>query len=264
MDNHFTQQLTDWLNTTREQRDITAGATMLLQLNRNRFLYANILRRPDKMHEKLEYELRKHLHIRLDNLTLRDVVQLEAQVIPAAKQTLDNPPAISTDDELPEAKVARGRRADHDRLPPHIQALWDENLHHYKVVKQVFEQLKTMEKAEPCDRYEYLKILDNADKKYRANLEMYDAYVIGSEPVADAADNAAADSNARRKVNAARKTLTKYKGILRKSLQAGDTARADTAKEKILDCVNAIRAGGHTVGEAVTAELLELGMEINE
>ena len=237
---------------------------MLLQLNRNRFLYANIMRKPRQMHDKLEYELRKHLRIRLDNLTLRDVTQLEAKVIPAAKQTLDMPPAvISTDDELPEAKVARGRREDHDRLPVHIQALWDENLHHYKVVKQVFEQLKTMENAEPCDRYEYLKILDEADKKYRSNLEKYDAYVIGSEPDANATDNAAADKNARRKVNAARKTLTKYKGILRKSLELGDTARADTAKQKILDCVNAIRSAGHTIGDAVTAELLELDIDIN-
>ena len=262
MDNQFTQRLTDWLNTPREQQDITAGATMLLQLNRNRFLYANILRRPDKMYDKLVYELRKHLRIRQDNLTLRDLAQMEAQVIPAARQTLDNPPAISTDDEFPEAKVARGRRPDHDRLPAHIQALWDENLHHYKVIKQVFEQLKTMENAEPCDRYEYLKILDEADRKYRAKLEKYDAYVIGSEPDVDTT-KPATDAEARRKVNAARKTLTKYKAILRRSLQQGNATIADTAKGKILDCVNTIRAAGHAVGEAVTAELLELDIDIN-
>ena len=111
MDNKITEQLTEWLNTPRENRDIPAGAMMLLRLNNNRFLYANILRRPDKFADKLEYELRKHLRIRLDGLTRADVIKLEAQVIPAAKRTLATPPAvISTDDELPEAKVATGPR----------------------------------------------------------------------------------------------------------------------------------------------------------
>ena len=121
MDNKITEQLTEWLNTPQEKRDIPAGAMMLLRLNNNRFLYANILRRPDKFADKLEYELRKHLRIRLDGLTRADVIKLEAQVIPAAKRTLATPRAvISTDDELPEAKVATGRRADDQRTNAHL------------------------------------------------------------------------------------------------------------------------------------------------
>ena len=77
MDNKLTQQITDWLNTPRERRDIGAGAMMLLRLNNNRFLYANIMRRPEKFADKLEYELRKHLRIRLDNMTMADVVRLK-------------------------------------------------------------------------------------------------------------------------------------------------------------------------------------------
>ena len=269
MDNKFTQQISDWLNTPRTQRDINDGAMMLLRLNNNRFLYANILRRPDKFAEKLEYELRKHLRIRLDNMTMADVVRLEAHVIPAAEKTLASPPVvISTDDELPEAKVARGRRDDHDRLPAEVQALWDNNLQLYKTIKNVFEQLKTMEKAQPCDRYEYVKILDEADKKYRANLERYDGFVIGNEPDAftaaqDATDNAT-DDQAARKINAARKTLSKYKKILAKSLEQDNAEIADTAKAKILDSVAAIRNAGGIVGAAVNAELLALGININD
>lgn len=269
MDNKFTQQISDWLNTPRTQRDINDGAMMLLRLNNNRFLYANILRRPDKFAEKLEYELRKHLRIRLDNMTMADVVRMEAQVIPAAEKTLATPPAvISTDDELPEAKVARGRREDHDRLPAEVQALWDNNLQLYKTIKNVFEQLKTMERAQPCDRYEYVKILDEADKKYRANLERYDGFVIGNEPDAShavhaATDNATDDQSAR-KINAARKTLSKYKKILAKSLEQDNAENADTAKAKILDSAAAIRHAGGIVGAAVTTELLALGININD
>ena len=261
MDNKFTQQLADWLNTPREQRDIPAGALMLLRLNNNRFLYANILRRPDKFAEKLEYELRKHLRIRLDGLTRADVIKLEAQVIPAAKKTLATPPAvISTDDELPEAKVATGRRADHDSLPPAVQALWDRNLQLYKTIKNVFEQLKTMEKAQPCDRYEYLKILDDADRRYRANLEQYDNYVPGSEPATDTPSDTTPDEPAQRRINAARKTLTKYKKILAKATPGSE--RDTTARQKIIASIDTIRENGGVVGAAVTADLKKLGIEI--
>lgn len=261
MDNKFTQQISDWLNTPRTQRDINDGAMMLLRLNNNRFLYANILRRPDKFAEKLEYELRKHLRIRLDNMTMADVVRMEAQVIPAAEKTLASPPVvISTDDELPEAKVARGRRDDHDRLPAEVQALWDNNLQLYKTIKNVFEQLKTMEKAQPCDRYEYVKILDEADKKYRANLERYDGFVIGNEPDAShavhAATDNATDDQAARKINAARKTLSKYKKILAKANISDE--RATTARQKIIACIETIRENGGVIGAAVTEELRNL------
>ncbi len=262
MDNKITEQLTEWLNTPQEKRDIPAGAMLLLRLNNNRFLYANILRRPDKFADKLEYELRKHLRIRLDGLTRADVVKLEAQVIPAAKKTLASPPAvISTDDELPEAKVATGRRADHDLLPPEVQALWDNNLQLYKTIKNVFEQLKTMEKAQPCDRYEYLKILDDADRRYRANLEQYDNFVASGEPVAAATDNTNSDE-AQRKINAARKTLTKYKKILAKAGEG--TERAETARQKIISCIEVIRENGGVVGAAVTADLKKLGIVIDD
>lgn len=264
MDNEFTKQLIDWLDRPRNQRDYSAGAMLLLRLNNNRFLFANIMRRPEKFADKLEYELRKHLRIRLDGLTRSDVIKLEAQVIPAAKKTLEIPPAvISTDDELPKANVAKGRRADHDKLPPQVQALWNKNLQLYKTIKNVFEQLKTMEQAQPCDRYEYLKILDDADRRYRDNLDRYDHYIIGSEPVAtEVATDNTTDDNAQRKINAARKTLSKYKKILAKA--NNNDERAITAKEKIIACINTIRENGGVVGAAVTSELKGLGIDIND
>ena len=214
---------------------------MLLKLNNNRFLYANIMRRPDKYADKVEYELRKHLRIRLYNMTNADVVRLEAKVIPAAKQTLASPPAVvSTDAELPKANVARGRRADHDRLPAEVQALWDKNFTLYQTIKDLFERLKAMEKAQPCDRYEYLKLLDDADKQYRANLENYDNYVAPSAPSASSPTSTAAkaksptenaeDSTSRdtdyRKINAARKTLSKYKKVFANAIEQGDFEKA--------------------------------------
>ena len=65
---------------------------------------------------------------------------------------------------------------DHDRLPPEIQRLWTDNGALWFKIKELFEQLKGMESAPACDRYEYLKLLDEAYKKYRANLQAYDDY----------------------------------------------------------------------------------------
>ena len=265
MDDKFTQKIQDWLNTPPMERDIMAGATMLLQMNRNRVLYTNIIRRPDRFGEKLEYELRKHLRIRLDGMTLADVVKMEREVMPRVEQTLKDAPVITTDAELPEGVVARGRRPDHDDLPAEIQALWDNNIENYHKVRDLHHQLKEMEAAPPCDRYEYLKLLDEADKKYRENLAKYDGFVPGQEPAADASDNTADDQAPERdkaRINASRKSISKWKGVLVKAYGEGDGPKCDEAKGKILAAIADLRAAGGALGAKVSAELLQLGIEI--
>lgn len=177
LDPKVTQQIQDWLNTPEADRDIRAGAELMLTLNRNRALYYSLLRRPDKFKDKLVYELKKHLRIRLDNLTTSEVARLEETIIPRVKETVGNHPAISVDAELPEGSVAKGRRADHDSLPPEIQELWNSNEQRHRRIVILFNEIKAMADAQPCDRYEKLRILDDLDKTYRLNLEKYDAYV---------------------------------------------------------------------------------------
>ena len=72
LDNHFTEKLQAWLNRPHSSEEmIKEGALLLLQLNKNRVLYNNILRQPTRprYRERLEYELNKHLQIRLAGLT---------------------------------------------------------------------------------------------------------------------------------------------------------------------------------------------------
>lgn len=211
-DPKLTAQMQAWLQAEPAGRDLRQGAEMLLRLTRNRILYNNILRRPDKMAAKLEYELRKHLRIRLDGLTRQGVVLMEREVMPRAAATLasgqpsgspDGSPIshtastndatastpsgmASTPDATADHEISTeadhapalhaGRRADHDRLPAEVQKLWDDNAELWFRLKQTYNQLLTMEKATPCDRYEYLKQLDTLDRRYRANLQAYDAY----------------------------------------------------------------------------------------
>lgn len=238
---------------------------MLLQLNHNRTLHANIVRRPERFADKVEYELRKHLKIRLDGLTVADVVKMGREVMPRVEETLHQIPVISTDAELPDGTVALGRRQDHEQLPAEIQALWDGNIENYHKVRDLHHRLKEMEAAPPCDRYEYLKLLDEADRKYRENLAKYDGFVLGQEPAPAEADNTADDqapSRDKARINAARKSISKWKAALVKAYGEGDGAKCEEAKGKIVAAVAELRAAGGTLGAKVSADLSQLGIEV--
>lgn len=180
MDDKLTVRIQEWLETPAQERDVPAGASMLLSLNRNRVLFQNIIRRPDKMAPKLEYELKKHLRIRLDGMTRRDVVRMSAEVMPAAKDTVENYAS------LPEA-VHVGKREDHDSLPDEIKALYEGQTDLYHRIKQTYNTLVAMEDAPACDRYELLKMLKEQDISFRNNWKRYD----DAEPV----QNVAKDEN---------------------------------------------------------------------
>lgn len=213
MDHQFTKQMQAWLNAKHESdEDIIKGADMLFRLNRNRFYHARATRQPQAYRSNIEYELNKFLKIRLDNMTIDEVKQMDALVIPEAQAIIDEGEPVATTDmtgkttettksnaknadsiedegstddtELPAhesdgvAVIRKGKRKDHEFLPNEVAALWDANAKRYKEIKSTFETLKSMEDKEPCDRYEYLKILSDLDKKYRADMLTYDSYVV--------------------------------------------------------------------------------------
>ena len=185
LDDKFTTSIQTWLNAKAEDRDLRAGADLLLRLNRNKWMNQQILRTSN--FSKLEYELKKHLRIRLDGLTIQQVVEMENEVMPKAEETInkiktidDNMPTISTDAENPQPQFA-GKRADHDSLPDEIKALYEKNGEIYFKLKQTFETLKQMHDAQPCDRYELLKVLSELDTQYRKNWQRYDEFVPGAK-----------------------------------------------------------------------------------
>ena len=213
MDHQFTKQMQAWLNAKHESdEDIIKGADMLFRLNRNRFYHARATRQPQAYRSNIEYELNKFLKIRLDNMTIDEVKQMDALVIPEAQAIIDEGEPVATTDmtgkttettksnaknadsiedegstddtELPSSEsdgvavIRKGKRKDHEFLPDEVAALWDANAKRYKEIKSTFETLKAMEDKEPCDRYEYLKILSDLDKKYRADMLTYDSYVV--------------------------------------------------------------------------------------
>ena len=188
IDPEFTKQMQEWVQALPGQRDVKAGAELLLRLTRNEFLYRSACARPDKYDAIIEAELTKHLRIRLDGLTRQQVASMERSVTAAASESLaaGEPPAAATE-EQPEATAAarrilsRGLRPDHDQLPNTVKVLVEENGRLFFKMKSVFEALKRMEDATPCDRYELLKQLKELDDRYRANWRVYDNAQPGAE-----------------------------------------------------------------------------------
>lgn len=255
MDEVLTRKIQTWLDAPREQRDIPAGAELLLRLNRNRYMHRRILTCPERMHDKLEYELRKHLRIRLDGLTVTDVKKMERSVLPAVKVTLTEniPVPEGEDDEQPTRFI--GKRKDHDSLPEHIRELYDRNGVLYFKMKQLYNQLLAMEEAPACDRYEYLKQLEEADRQYHAAWARYDAYRPGTEPEPKAEETTAVAAN---RISAARKFISQNKAKL-EDAQPGSEVHA-ALLDAMQDKISLILQGGGSFKPAYQTELEHLGL----
>lgn len=251
MDHKFTEKIRTWLNTPVNERSIEEGATMLLQLNRNRILHQNIIRRGVRMMPKLEYELKKHLRIRDDGKTLHEVVTMEKVMMPAVEQLVTKP----------EAEHA-GKRADHDELPEEVQQLWDGNFERYTKIKALFEELKAMEKMQPCDRYEKLKLLDEAEKAYREALSAYDSYVKEDNFPTKTEEQPVDPAELATQIGNARKYISEGKGKLKKLIDEGNEAKAATLREKIVERVRTIQQAGAPISDDTLAELSELGINL--
>lgn len=183
LDPKFTEALVAWMREEHTSDEmIRKGAVMLLQLNRNRVLYQQICRTPSRMLKKLEYELNKHISIRLDGYTLADVQQLEKEFIPELTVAAQ---AAAEDGQIPFITMpasdggtgsvsSKGKRPDHDLLPDDIKQLWEKNAERWKKIKATFELLKTLDA--PCDRYEHVKVLKEAWYAYKKDMCAYDDF----------------------------------------------------------------------------------------
>lgn len=215
MDTKLTNRIIAWLESSHDDdSNIIEGATLMLQCNRNRILYNNVLRKPANFVGKIDYELRKHLRYRKDSLTIDNVIEMDKNLIPAVNTELNNGQPVDDDNIIDsvtddDSNVKKGKREDHDNLPVEIQALWTENADRYKKMKKLFETLKTMQDKEPCDRYEFLKPLKELYDDYHRDMEIYDGYKDGDAlPVEESKDGDNAALTAAKTLGACRKFIS--------------------------------------------------------
>ena len=268
MDHDFTERIRAWLDTPEAERDITAGATMLLQLDRNQILFNTIMRRPEAEADRLEYHLRKHLALRDEGRTLAEVAALEEKVLPAVAATLeaDAPQVEKTEegDEVELSQVHAGRSPHHERFPEHIRALYDRSGTLFRQMQELYHRLLGMADAAPCDRHELLVQLAAADDAYRRCWADYDAFADAFDPTApdeaDAPEAAAAAPDAKA-VSAARKYLSDARRRL-SSLSAASEERTHllSSMQERIDLVLASGGGFKPdFRDALTAEGLSVG-----
>ena len=170
----------EWLDANPDERDLAAGALLVLQLTNNRIMYQNFMRRPKQYASRIEYELKKKYQFYLQQLTHEQVTEMGKQVEVIAKEhNLPN--------EHEEFK--KGKRADHDALPVEIQALYAQNLSIMQQMRRLHMQLQLLSvENSTCpdsERYPFLKELIALDKQYHANWERYDHFKVG-EPLPEA------------------------------------------------------------------------------
>ena len=164
----------EWLDANPEDRDLAAGALLVLQLTNNRIMYQNFMRKPKLYASRIEYELKKKYQFYLQQLTHEQVAEMGKQVEVIAKE--HNLPS-----EHEEFK--KGKRADHDALPVEIQALYAQNLSIMQQMRRCHTQLQLLSvEHSTCpdsERYPFLKELIDLDKQYHANWEQYDHFKVG-------------------------------------------------------------------------------------
>ena len=262
MDEKFTAKLEGWLNTPKEERDVMEGAQMLLQLRGSRFLYQNIVRKPEKMHDKLAYELQKHLKIRKAGKTLRDVDILTVETMNKAAATLKGVDLKSED-----GPKYRGKRADHDALPVEIQALYDKNAELYKVLQCAYEECKHLgDEAAAPDRMPYIDQMQKADAEIAANwyaYDHYDAKAANEDGGQDEQKEETVTEMSAEEVNAARKYISDNRKKL-KELLAEETPDAETVDylhDNIQQRIHALCYAGKTFKADYQQELEEMGFE---
>ena len=262
IDQKFTEELSKWLSTPRDERDVVAGAELLMRITGNRQFYATAIVRPHVVHDHVEYELQKHLAIRQEGHNVETLRNLERELLAECAEEFSEEAATAEPVEEQAAEAAdayavpregpvvsspkRGRRADHDALPVEIQALYDDNATRYEQMRKVYQQLLTMADAEPCDRKEHIFQLDQLVKAWAAAWEAYDRYDATSvadeaEDEADEAEEDEADEASpfpddpttfANKIAAAKRYLQKHRKKLRELEEAGASAEELRAEEE--------------------------------
>lgn len=231
LDKEFTKAISVWLSTSREERDVVAGAELLLRLTGNRQFYATACVRPDVVHDHVEYELKKHLSIREAGHNTETLRALERGLL-SEFSAMEESVVVSVADESTEDDayveragedvhvVRRGRRVDHDELPEYIQQIVEDNSVRYEQMRVLYNRLLSMQDAAPCDRKEDIFQLDKLHKEWGAAWKVYDHYGT-AEALADEQDDedaAGADDGVvmdgltlSKKVSAAKRYLQKHK-----------------------------------------------------
>lgn len=262
LDNTITKRLLDFIGkVNRSDEDIVEGATLLLQLNRNRQLFQTVLTNPRRFEPTIVYELKKFVPIRQRGQTLEDVKKEASQLLGELKPAVSDA-KIDGDEDLP---AHGGKRADHDLLPADIQAIWQQNADRWKKIKALYNTCLGIE--QPCDLAESLYALKEEWYRYKSEFARYDDYVTndGDKDATDAERQTSTKdvTNARCYLSkmlkdgklAAMKKAAMVDDAAEKDVSAYGAALANTQK-RVQVLINA----GEEIGDNLKVKLTDAGV----
>ncbi len=197
----LTPKIKAWLERPAEERDLQEGATLVLQVTRNRILYANLTRNIRARAAAIEYQLRKIHERRLHEATHEEVSAMLRQV-----EAISRERGLVGEAPTGRSVWQRGKRADHDQLPDEIQKLWEENAEIRHRMRDAHTRLRMItpenSTCPDSDRYPWAKYLIEQDRLYRENWHRYDHYARGTRSEVQGKDEQRRESaNAERLCN---------------------------------------------------------------
>ena len=233
----FQKKVYDWLDLPVDERNLEAGATLLLQITRNRVLHQNVVRR--KNFEKIEYVLKKYMNEHKNEIPQTDAAGDDTEDEDTSNESL-NPLTVEM----------RGKRKDHDSLPEEIQMIFVANTEKYHMMRSLHEKLKLMsedDKFSDEDRKPHLDELVKLDTQIREAWEKYDNFkakeATGSSPNTSALD-----------VQAVQKHRT-YISRTAKMTEVNDKVKAECFKR-----YHELVSDGQKVDQKIVDRLVELGV----
>ncbi len=291
IDKLFRARVEEWLSKeSHTEAELTQGALMVLQCNRNRAMYNTFMRKPSHYEGKIKYELKKHLVYLQKEMNLEDVKALEQQVLPVignaiaetesvadkvaaaggevSQDTYLPAPALAAEEPYAQTDtiVARGKRSDHDSLPKAIQDIWTKNAERYKKIKQAHETCKSLTAV--CDRAEFTLAIAKLWEDYKKDFDTYDHYVLfpaGGEAQTPASDQVQLSAEDIKAIAAARPYISKNLPKLLELVKAAKGAEfteeqaADLEKRraKIQERVDVLVRTKQVIKEDLRQQLIE-------
>lgn len=237
--------------TPNQDIDLEKSALLLLQFNRNRILYQNIIRA--RLYDKLKYEAVKMFELTCARYGLDP-------------ETFDESPQAQMDEmekryeAAPEVEVkekSMGVRPDHDTLPDNIRALYQANTDAYLRMRKLHEALKNMDAAKACDRFPYVKEFLDLDDLTVKNWTLYDSF--NPEEQNDKPEEGKAIDAKR--ISANRKYLSDNKDKLAK-LIADNSEKAHELRDKMQLRVTELLSVDAGVSDDQLTELAKLGINV--
>ena len=178
MNQELNLKIKTWLDTPAAERDTIDGARLLLQITRNKIIFHNAMRNPDRYAERVAYELKKAYDTRLNAVTKFEVESLMAHV-----NAINVARGLDKNQDPERSDFQRGKRADHAELPENVQKLWEDNAEIMKRMRDCHTHLRLISpENSTCpdsDRYPWAKEIVRLDKQYREKFNLYDHYIKG-------------------------------------------------------------------------------------